>query len=411
MTNQNNDAAFDWARPRPQLESMPAELIGCIADFLPDEARVALALTSRTKMAKSGGVSRGTRKNVLKEYGLDEYEHGSKSTRLRLLTLLQRDSTDFVRCDACQVLHNPSSVSRNKCGEIRSEWAVALPPMDGLIVTQPMVRAAVQWHNRGLDTSPLLDTLRRSFVDCDSNCGYVMHNETSAKVVNGSVLLKHQVVLAHHSLADVWVLAPLPPGPPAKYEPKMGPLHTDMEQLRAYDRKVPGESTLSFRDDIPLPLEEYGTWRPTYCSSLLDKSLACALLHPLNCAEAGCACNNPHFRGKPAGCWEKHRYEGLPGQSQAVDATINMAQLNLPGRDTPTRAMVITSWMDLGNGRRQICRYVPSIGEHVGVALAEVDTTWVEKGRRRASRKKKKGGAKEWLLHRLRLVRWFTAET
>ncbi|KAL2023282.1 hypothetical protein VTK56DRAFT_3020 [Thermocarpiscus australiensis] len=354
--------------PTSLLERLPNELVHLISSQLPVESRIVLALTSHTMMSKMGGVGPGTDNiptddDVLvvpedKDEGEDEDDEDDEdddeltnpppSSRMSLLALLERDALLLTLCDYCRKLHSPFWIGTHASNARFCGWRshrVDLPLSHGTpTVTLPLVRAAVSWDRRGLDALSVLGGLCRSELVHVPNSVYRYLVDYKARVADGCVVVKHQLIVVRPG----WTAS-------RRRRPTAHDLMVLDHIFRAAFRpgwRPPG------LDSLDLGIHSFEDMRKPECLDSCDRHF-----HYYACYrdKIGPSCRNmsPALRcllthGVPcARCKREETGMGrvIGSEMHFADYSIDAVDLGEDGENS--RALVFTTWADLGTGASQ----------------------------------------------------------
>jgi hypothetical protein len=296
-------------------------------------------------MFKSGGIGPGTN-NIATDgspgHGSEDNSEATTPTRpsalMELLELLERDSLLLTRCDYCRVLHSPFSVTYGYgCG--KCSHSVSLLRGDANM-SLPLVRRAMLWHRRGLDSDSLLAMIRKnSYFKPLSDTGYLCFVDFRARAVGNSVILRQQLFIARGS-------------------PFVGSGRPSARDIVAL-RHAPGISlTRSWLWDAGYHLEDLDAMTMPQCQASRHPGSA---LHTYSCYRDNIG-PSPHELRPPLRCLlihdlpctlcPKDEDEGFFGRVDGNKTFFeDYSQNAIPVPDDPWgRVLVFTFWRDLGDG-------------------------------------------------------------
>jgi len=190
--------------PTSRLEHLPIEMVFLIANKLVGEARIALALTSRTMMSVLGPSTL----NVAhcRQNGRWAVSFQKLYRRESLLELLERDSPVLVVCDTCAHLHSFLPLPRLPLDGDESNRMACQDPEERLdlsgtnvTLTQPFIRKVVLLHRAGYDVSPHLGLLACTTPNRPRRGAYHFVMDDQARAVDSSLLLRRQLFVTRGS--------------------------------------------------------------------------------------------------------------------------------------------------------------------------------------------------------------------
>jgi hypothetical protein len=91
-----------------QLLSLPTEILGLIARFLPASSEAALTLTCQMFLHKLGNGSWKEINTPSSLHAVHRKHYCCKPEREAFIKLLDRDLEDLIYCNFCNILHSPS---------------------------------------------------------------------------------------------------------------------------------------------------------------------------------------------------------------------------------------------------------------------------------------------------------------
>jgi hypothetical protein len=288
------------SQPHPQSTSLvfkklPTELFQLIATFLPLSAAVSLTLTCR----QASVILRGRYLDRINKKGCPE--------KLEFVQLLERDLPRHILCAECELLHsrkqlqNPPSITPCEIADRSFYLSLYIQPQFDSIT----FLLAMKLHRHGLDSSKLLShftgsgTIRR--------ITHIQHWKSQPRIVNGHYLLRHQTRLLLRA--------------PPPYE-----IDFDIINLRVCPDWYSGYFY------IAKMVRQHPNYRPEVDGPpRLVRMLACRISH-LDNAELNSSCST---------CAGLIRCKNCPTEFQ-----VDVKNVNEQGV-----ALVITRWLDLGEGR------------------------------------------------------------
>jgi len=304
---------------------------------------------------KMGGVGIGTGNTVPDSYGeQDNTENCPPSPRQALLTLLERDALLHTRCDMCQKLHSPLwEGSSSTCGAQSSSLTIRNLGGNEVIITQPLLRGTMAWHRRGLDALSLLGRLYISTTWNNPRTNYAVHSESKPKIVSGAILLRQQIVIIRKDGADPWPvtghdLAALDEvlGRAGIYSGWLRPPQLAISLWNLKHLVHPDCAALVDTLNGPFPrCPNAGHLVISACFrndkvalSKVAPQLRCILTHEIACSRCKWSKSTKNFLGDVYG--ETQRY---------INFSFHTTTLEAEGKKH-TRALVITTWKDFGDG-------------------------------------------------------------